>query len=68
MPRKIARRPFEEVLFRAVFPAWKATRIDPVKSLRWPIILALAALLIAGFAPGHFFSYLRPSVEALLPK
>ncbi len=45
-----------------------AVWIDPVKSMRWPVILLLAALLVAGFAPGHFFSYLRPSVEALLPK
>jgi len=58
--------------YRAIF--WGApgkdaeTWIDPAKSLRWPIVLLLAALVIAGFAPGAFYSYVRPSVEALLPK
>ena len=41
---------------------------DPVKSLRWPLILLLAALLIAGFAPGALLAYIKPSIEALLPK
>ena len=41
---------------------------DPVKSLRWPVILLLAALLIAGFAPGIFLAYVQPSIQALLPK
>jgi NADH-quinone oxidoreductase subunit M len=58
--------------YRAIFmgEAGKdaAAWIDPVSSLRWPVILLLAALLVAGFAPGVFFSYVRPSVEALLPK
>jgi NADH-quinone oxidoreductase subunit M len=57
--------------YRAIFmgePGKDAVWIDPVKSMRWPVILLLAALLLAGFAPGHFLSYVRPSVEALLPK
>jgi NADH-quinone oxidoreductase subunit M len=42
---------------------------DPEKkAFRWPVILLLAVLLLAGFAPGAFLSYVRPSVEALLPK
>lgn len=39
---------------------------DPIVSARWPIILLLAALLLAGFAPNYFLSYLRPALEALL--
>ena len=57
--------------YRGIFmgePGKDTVWIDPARSLRWPIILLLAALLIAGFAPGVFFSYVRPSVEALLPK
>ena len=41
---------------------------DPVKFLRWPVILLLAVLLLAGFAPGAFLAYVKPSIEALLPK
>jgi NADH-quinone oxidoreductase subunit M len=41
---------------------------DPVKALRWPIVILLALLVFAGFSPGTFMSYVRPSVEALLPK
>ena len=42
--------------------------VDPVKSLRWPVILLLALLLVAGFAPGVFLAYVQPSIQALLPK
>jgi len=42
--------------------------VDPVKSLRWPVILLLATLLLAGFAPRVFLAYVQPSIEALLPK
>jgi NADH-quinone oxidoreductase subunit M len=45
-----------------------ATWADPVKSLRWPIVLLLAVLLIAGFAPSAFLAYVQPSIQALLPK
>jgi NADH-quinone oxidoreductase subunit M len=45
-----------------------ATWADPTKALRWPIILLLAVLLLAGFAPGVFLAYVQPSIEALLPK
>jgi NADH-quinone oxidoreductase subunit M len=34
---------------------------------RLPILLLLAALLVAGFAPETVLQYLRPSIEALLP-
>src|SRR6185503_1952556 len=44
--------------YRAIFlgePGKEAaTWADPVKSLRWPVILLLAVLLLAGFAPGVF--------------
>ena len=42
--------------------------VDPVKSLRWPVILLLALLLVAGFAPSAFLAYVQPSIQALLPK
>jgi NADH-quinone oxidoreductase subunit M len=45
-----------------------ATWADPAKSFRWPVILLLAVLLIAGFVPSLFLAYLQPSIEALLPK
>jgi NADH-quinone oxidoreductase subunit M len=45
-----------------------ATWADPVKSLRWPVVLLLAMLVIGGFAPRVFLSYVQPSVQALLPK
>jgi NADH-quinone oxidoreductase subunit M len=58
--------------FRAIFLGEPgkdvADLVDPVKSLRWPVILLLALLLIAGFAPGAFFAYVKPSIQALLPK
>jgi NADH-quinone oxidoreductase subunit M len=45
-----------------------ASFVDPVKSLRWPVILLLAVLLFAGFAPAVFLAYVQPSIQALLPK
>jgi NADH-quinone oxidoreductase subunit M len=58
--------------YRAIFLGTPVKDIaewaDPVKSLRWPVILLLAALLIAGFAPGIFLAYVQPSIQALLPK
>jgi NADH-quinone oxidoreductase subunit M len=41
---------------------------DPLRKLRWPMILLLAALLIGGFAPRVLLGFVQPSVEALLPK
>lgn len=41
---------------------------DPPFALRVPILLLIAALMLAGFCPGVFLSYLRPSVEALVTK
>jgi NADH-quinone oxidoreductase subunit M len=45
-----------------------ATWADPAKALRWPVVLLLAVLLLAGFAPRVFLAYVQPSIEALLPK
>jgi NADH-quinone oxidoreductase subunit M len=41
---------------------------DPVMKLRPAFILLLALLLIAGFFPGAFLQYLKPSVEAVLAR
>jgi len=49
---------------RANVAAWR----DPVLSLRMPILLLIGALMVAGFAPESFLSYLRPSIEALVTK
>jgi NADH-quinone oxidoreductase subunit M len=58
--------------YRAIFlgePGKDAVAwVDPIKSLRWPVILLLAVLLLAGFAPGAFLAYVQPSIQALLPK
>lgn len=58
--------------FRAIFlgePGKEAaTWSDPSKLLRWPVVLLLAVLLIAGFAPSVILAYVQPSIEALLPK
>ena len=56
--------------YRAIFmgaPNKGATAwIDPTLNLRLPIILLIAMLLLGGFFPGIFLSYVKPSVEALL--
>ena len=58
--------------YRAIFfgePGKEAAAwADPLKTLRWPVILLLAALLIGGFAPRVLLGFVQPSVEALLPK
>jgi NADH-quinone oxidoreductase subunit M len=58
--------------YRAIFLGQPGSEsagwVDPVKSLRWPVILLLATLLLAGFAPRVFLAYVQPSVQALLPK
>ena len=58
--------------YRAIFmgePGKEAAAwADPFKALRWPVVLLLAALLIAGFAPGKFLSLVQPGFEAVLPK
>jgi NADH-quinone oxidoreductase subunit M len=56
--------------YRAVFlgephktvGAW----IDPVAAQRWPVILLLGTLMVAGFAPQYFLNYLTPALQALL--
>ncbi len=58
--------------YRAIFMGEPGKEVaawpDPFKALRWPVVLLLAALLIAGFAPGKFLSLVQPGFEAVLPK
>jgi NADH:ubiquinone oxidoreductase subunit 4 (subunit M) len=58
--------------YRAIFmgsPARDSDEwADVRKPARWPVTLLLAVLLLAGFAPKVFLSYVQPSVEALLGK
>lgn len=39
---------------------------DLAQPQRWPVILLLAALLLAGFVPNYFLSYITPTLQALL--
>ncbi len=39
---------------------------DPGQTVRGALILLLVGLLLAGFAPNYFLSYLKPTLEALL--
>ncbi|MHA3771147.1 complex I subunit 4 family protein [Verrucomicrobiota bacterium sgz303538] len=39
---------------------------NPALIARWPVILLLAVLLLSGFAPNYFLSFIRPTIEALL--
>lgn len=41
---------------------------DPRLALRLPVLLLIAALMLAGFIPEAFLTFLRPSVEALVAK
>ena len=58
--------------YRAIFfgePGKEAAAwADPLRALRWPVILLLAALVLGGFAPRVLLGFVQPSVEALLPK
>lgn len=45
-----------------------ASWTDVVGAARIPVLLLLTALLIAGFAPKTVLNYVKPSVEALVPK
>jgi NADH:ubiquinone oxidoreductase subunit 4 (subunit M) len=58
--------------YRAVFMGESgkdtASWTDVVKPARWPVTLLIAVLLVAGFAPKIFLSYVQPSVQALLVK
>jgi len=58
--------------YRAIFmgPVTASTTgwLDPQPSLRIPVVLLIGTLLIAGFFPENVLSYLRPTVEALLPR
>ena len=40
---------------------------DTIGLARWPIILLIATLMITGFAPRTLLSFVKPSVQALLP-
>jgi NADH:ubiquinone oxidoreductase subunit 4 (subunit M) len=39
---------------------------DLAQPQRWPVILLIAALMLAGFAPNYFLSYITPSLQAVL--
>lgn len=39
---------------------------DVTRAARWPVMLLIAVLLISGFAPNYFLSFIRPTIEALL--
>jgi len=58
--------------YRAIFmgPPHGSTAswTDPVAKLRPAFLLLVALLLIAGFFPGAFLEYLKPSVDAVLAK
>ena len=58
--------------YRAIFMGESgkdtASWTDVVKPARWPVTLLIAVLLVAGFAPKIFLSYVQPSVQALLVK
>ncbi len=58
--------------YRAVFlgPLKKESTAWPVATfaIKMPVILLLAALLIAGFFPSSVLAFLKPSIEALLPR
>jgi NADH:ubiquinone oxidoreductase subunit 4 (subunit M) len=40
---------------------------DVAGAARLPILLLIAALMITGFVPGTVLSYVKPSIEALVP-
>ena len=58
--------------YRAIFfgepDKERTVTADPVFAIRLPILLLLATLLIAGFLPQTFLAFIKPSIEALLPK
>lgn len=56
--------------YRAVFqgtPRWQQLE-DIAPSLRWPFVLLIGSLLIAGFYPQFFLNLLTPVVNAILPR
>ncbi|HEX5176005.1 MAG TPA: proton-conducting transporter membrane subunit, partial [Chthoniobacteraceae bacterium] len=60
-------RAYRAIFMGPVNPS-AASWTDPVMKLRPAFILLLALLLIAGFFPGAFLQYLKPSVEAMLAR
>jgi NADH-quinone oxidoreductase subunit M len=56
--------------YRAVFMGEPGETVggwtDLVSAQRWPVILLVAARLVAGFAPQYFLSYLTPTLQAVL--
>jgi NADH-quinone oxidoreductase subunit M len=58
--------------YRAIFlgsaKPESASWTDPAPLMRLPVILLVVALLIAGFCPGAVLNYVKPSIQALLPK
>jgi NADH-quinone oxidoreductase subunit M len=45
--------------------AWAAAALQ---RLRLPLVLLLGLLLYAGFVPGNLLAFVKPSIEALLPR
>ncbi|MES2571238.1 MAG: NADH-quinone oxidoreductase subunit M [Verrucomicrobiota bacterium] len=58
--------------YRAIFlgvpQKESASWVDPTFSLRFPMTLLVATLLITGFYPSSIVNLIKPSIEALLPK
>ena len=56
--------------YRAIFMGEPGTTVaawtGPVAAQRWPVILLVVALMLGGFAPQFFLSYLTPALQALL--
>ena len=57
--------------YRAVFMGESGDRWNGIADLsagtRWPLILLIATLLLAGFFPQLFLNFVTPSLEAILP-
>jgi NADH-quinone oxidoreductase subunit M len=43
-----------------------ATWSDAARAQRWPVVLLVGVLMLAGFVPQYFLSYLTPAIKALL--
>jgi NADH-quinone oxidoreductase subunit M len=41
---------------------------DSAASLRWPVLILLAALFVGGIWPGSYLDFIQPSVKALIGK
>jgi NADH-quinone oxidoreductase subunit M len=56
--------------YRAIFMGEPGKAVagwtDVASNLRVPVLMLIAALMFAGFFPGRFLDYIKPSVEALV--